>query len=139
MSGMRREGSSFRPRLLPAKWGWCNAVAARRASDGAATDLSILVIEARRQAGYWEGMKSNTKSSITLPPTELALVEELQARLGARSKVEVVRRGLRLLKEATDRESLRSAYRAASASTRGMLSAELEDLDLLVAEGLDES
>jgi hypothetical protein len=84
-------------------------------------------------------MKANTKSSITLPPTELALVEELQARLGARSKVEVVRRGLRLLKEATDRESLRSAYRAASASTRGMLSAELEDLDLLVAEGLDES
>jgi hypothetical protein len=84
-------------------------------------------------------MKSNTKSSITLPATELALVEELQARLGARSKVEVVRRGLRLLKEATDRESLRAAYRSASASTRGMLTAELEELDVLVAEGLDES
>ncbi len=84
-------------------------------------------------------MKSNTKSSITLPPAELELVEELQARLGAKSKVEVVRRGLRLLKESTDRESLRAAYRTASTATRGSLTAEIEELDLLVAEGLDES
>lgn len=83
-------------------------------------------------------MKSNTKSSITLPPAELELVEELQARLGAKSKVEVVRRGLRLLKESTDRDSLRAAYRTASAATRGSLPAEIEELDLLVAEGLDE-
>jgi hypothetical protein len=83
-------------------------------------------------------MKSNTKSSITLPPAELALVEDLQARLGAKSKVEVVRRGLRLLKETTDRESLRASYRAASQATRGMLTAEMDELDLLVADGLDE-
>jgi hypothetical protein len=84
-------------------------------------------------------MKSNTKSSITLPPAELELVEALQARLGAKSKVEVVRRGLRLLKESTDRDSLRAAYRTASAATRGSLTAEIEELDPLVAEGLDES
>jgi Arc/MetJ-type ribon-helix-helix transcriptional regulator len=44
-------------------------------------------------------MKSNAKSSITLPPDELKLVVSLQARLKAKSKVEVVRRGLRLLQE----------------------------------------
>jgi len=55
---------------------------------------------------YRISMKSNTKSSITLPPEELKLVVSLQARLKAKSKVEIVRRGLRLLQEATDRESL---------------------------------
>jgi len=58
-------------------------------------------------------MKTNTKSSITLPPEELRLVVSLQARLKAKSKVEVVRRGLRLLQETTDRESMREAYRRA--------------------------
>jgi Arc/MetJ-type ribon-helix-helix transcriptional regulator len=52
-------------------------------------------------------MKTNTKSSITLPPEELRLVVSLQARLKAKSKVEVVRRGLRLLQETTDRERMR--------------------------------
>jgi hypothetical protein len=61
-------------------------------------------------------MKSNTKSSITLP----------------------VRRGLRLLKEVTDRETLRDAYRRASAATRRSLAADLAELDHLTAEGLDE-
>ncbi len=84
-------------------------------------------------------MRSNTKSSITLPPAELALVEELQARLGAKTKVEVVRRGLRLLKEAADRDALRKAYRTASAATRGDLPVELAELDQLVVDGLDES
>ena len=83
-------------------------------------------------------MKTNTKSSITLPAAELRLVVSLQARLGAKSKVEVVRRGLRLLQEETDRKRLRAAYRDASKATRGMLSLELKDLDGLVAEGLDE-
>jgi Arc/MetJ-type ribon-helix-helix transcriptional regulator len=81
-------------------------------------------------------MKANTKSSITLPPAELRLVVALQARLKAKSKVEVVRRGLRLLKETTDRESLRQAYRAASAATRSSLDGELAELDHLAAEGL---
>ena len=87
-------------------------------------------------------MKTNTsrvKSSITLPPEEVKLVVSLQARLKARSKVEVVRRGLRLLLEATDRESLRQAYRRASLDTRSSLEAELEELDPLASEGLGES
>jgi hypothetical protein len=83
-------------------------------------------------------MKSNTKSSITLLPEELELVLALQAKLKARSKVEVVRRGLRLLKEKTDRESLRDAYRSASLATRVSVSKELEELDHLAAEGLEE-
>lgn len=83
-------------------------------------------------------MKSNTKSSITLPPAELRLVEALRTRLGVKTKVEVVRRGLRLLEEATERESLRAAYRRASDATRDSATAELAELDLLVAEGLDD-
>jgi Arc/MetJ-type ribon-helix-helix transcriptional regulator len=82
-------------------------------------------------------MKKHTKSSITLPPDELKLVIALQAKLRAKSKVEVVRRGLRLLREATDRESLREAYRRASRATRESLAAELAELDPLTAEGLD--
>lgn len=81
-------------------------------------------------------MKSNTKSSITLPPEEFRLVVALQAQLKAKTKVEVVRRGLRLLKESTDRESLRQAYREASAATRASLDAELAELDHLASEGL---
>jgi len=81
-------------------------------------------------------MKQNTKSSITLPAEELRLVVALQAKLKARSKVEVVRRGLRLLKESTDRESLRQAYRQASAATRASVEAELSELDHLASEGL---
>jgi len=82
-------------------------------------------------------MKSNTKSSITLPAAELKLVVALQEKLGARSKVEVVRRGLRLLKETTDRDALREAYRSASAATRLSVQEELAELDHLAAEGLD--
>jgi carbamoylphosphate synthase large subunit len=81
-------------------------------------------------------MKTNTKSSITLPPDELKLVIRLKAMLKAKSKVEVVRRGLRLLQEATDRESLREAYRRASLETRSSLKKELAELDPLVSEGL---
>jgi hypothetical protein len=83
-------------------------------------------------------MKSHTKSSITLPPKELKLVLSLQAKLKAKSKVEVVRRGLQLLEEVTERERLREAYRRASLATRDSLSYEIEELDSLVAEGLDQ-
>ena len=82
-------------------------------------------------------MKSNTKSSITLPAEELRLVTTLQAKLKAKSKVEVVRRGLRLLAEQTERKSLRESYRRASNATRETLAEELEELDGLVSEGLD--
>jgi hypothetical protein len=83
-------------------------------------------------------MKSNTKSSITLPPEELKLVLDLQAKLKAKSKVEVVRRGLRLLRDATDREALRAAYRSASRATRASLAEEIAELDHLADEGLAE-
>jgi Arc/MetJ-type ribon-helix-helix transcriptional regulator len=81
-------------------------------------------------------MKSNTKSSITLPPEELRMVVSLQARLKAKSKVEVVRRGLRLLRDMTEREALREAYRRASIATRASLAQELRELDHLAGEGL---
>lgn len=84
-------------------------------------------------------MKSNTKSSITLPPQELRLVKELQAKLKAKSKVDVVRRGLRLLYDVTEREALREAYRRASHATRASLARELNELDHLAGEGLSES
>ena len=83
-------------------------------------------------------MKLNVKSSITLPPEELKLVISLQAQLKAKSKVDVVRRGLRLLQETTDRQKMREAYRRASLATRGSLAKELEELDPLVGEGLEE-
>jgi hypothetical protein len=82
-------------------------------------------------------MKRSTRSSITLLPEELKLVIALQARLKARSKVEVVRRGLRLLQEVTDRESLREAYRRASLATRESLTHEIAELDGLSSERLD--
>ncbi len=82
-------------------------------------------------------MKLNAKSSITLPPDELRLVNGLMKRLRARSKVEVVRRGLVLLKETTDRAALREAYARAAKSVRKSTIAELVELDLLAGEGLD--
>lgn len=82
-------------------------------------------------------MKSNAKSSITLPPEELLLVNGLMKRLGARSKVEVVRRGLFLLKETTDRAALRDAYARAAKAVRGSTLAALAELDHLSSEGLD--
>lgn len=62
----------------------------------------------------------------------------LQAKLKAKSKVEVVRRGLRLLRDVTEREALREAYRRASRATRAALSHELRELDHLTDEGLSE-
>lgn len=82
-------------------------------------------------------MKSNTKSSITLPPEELALVLELKAQLHAKSNVEVVRRGLRLLKEVTDREALRRAYKRDSLAVRQSIEEEITELDSLASEGLE--
>jgi Arc/MetJ-type ribon-helix-helix transcriptional regulator len=82
-------------------------------------------------------MKANTKSSVTLPPKELRLVQALRARLRLPSNVEVVRRGLRLLAEATDRRELREAYRRASRASRAALEQEVAELDPLAGEGLD--
>ncbi|MFP6663052.1 MAG: hypothetical protein VCC00_02495 [Deltaproteobacteria bacterium] len=81
-------------------------------------------------------MKTNTKSSITLPADELLLVKSLKARLQLKSNVEVVRRGLRLLAETTERAALRYAYREASRSTRANAAHDVADLDGLAGEGL---
>jgi Arc/MetJ-type ribon-helix-helix transcriptional regulator len=71
-----------------------------------------------------------------LPPEELRIVLALQAKLKAKSKVEVVRRGLRLLRDVTEREALREAYRRASRVTRASISRELSELDHLAGAGL---
>ena len=59
-------------------------------------------------------------------------------KLKAKSKVEIVRRGLKLLKEQTDRESLRNAFQEASQITRKNVEEELKELDHLSKEGLDD-
>lgn len=82
-------------------------------------------------------MKMNTKSSITLPAAEVRVVEHLQKRLRARTKVDVIRRALRLLQETTDRAELRRAFREASAACRKVTFKEIEELDHLTSEGLD--
>jgi hypothetical protein len=86
-------------------------------------------------------MKSNTrssaKSSITLPREELQLVNKLKKRLRAKTKVEVIRRGLYLLRDTTDREALRQAYARASSAVRSSTLAELAELDGLSGEGLE--
>ena len=81
-------------------------------------------------------MKSNAKSSITLPPAEVKLVRDLKKKLQAKSNVEVVRRGLKLLKEQTDRDLLRRAYESASHQVADALRDELDELDHLAGEGL---
>ncbi len=76
-------------------------------------------------------MKVNTKSSITLPHEELLLVNKLKKRLGAKTKVEVIRRGLYLLRDTTDREALRQAYAAAAKAVRSSTRVEMGELDAL--------
>ncbi len=82
-------------------------------------------------------MKPNAKSSVTIPREDLDLVQSLQARLKLKSNVEVIRRGLRLLQEPTERRVLKEAYRAASQATRRSTTEALRDLDHLTAEGVD--
>jgi hypothetical protein len=83
-------------------------------------------------------MKSNTKSSITLPAEELALVLRLKRKLGAKTNVEVRRRGLHLLRDSVDREELRARYRDASQAVRRSTLEEIAELDPLASEGLDD-
>lgn len=79
-------------------------------------------------------MKKNTlKSSITLPPNELKMIQILMKKLGAKSKVEVVRRGLQLLQESLERRALKESFSHASKITRD----EALTYDHLSGEGLD--
>jgi hypothetical protein len=73
-----------------------------------------------------------------LSAEDLRLVAALQAQLDVKSRIAVVRHGLRLLKETTDRASIQEAYRLASRATRASLDSELADLDHLATEGPDE-
>ena len=82
-------------------------------------------------------MRLDTKSSVTLPREEFRLVRSLKAQLRLKSNVEVVRRGLKLLQETTDRKTLKAAYRKASIATRASSLAEIEALDHLADEGFD--
>jgi hypothetical protein len=77
------------------------------------------------------------RSSITLPP-EGRVVCRSKARLNAKSIVEGVRRGLRRLREATEREALPEAYCRASQATHASVARELDELDHLSAEGLSD-
>lgn len=81
-------------------------------------------------------MNSNVKSSITLPADDLRRVKRLKERLKLKSNVAVVRKGLRMLEEASDREALREEFRKASLATRRVLLEELNELDHLAGEGL---
>jgi hypothetical protein len=81
-------------------------------------------------------MKSNAKSSITLPAPELKLVNGLMKKLGAKSKVEVIRRGLELLSARTERAALKKLYLDASKKVAPNR-LESEELDQLSDEGLD--
>ncbi|MEO7454415.1 MAG: ribbon-helix-helix protein, CopG family [Fimbriimonadales bacterium] len=83
-------------------------------------------------------MKSNTKSSVTLPEEAVALIEKLQRRLEIPSKVEVVRRALRLLDESSERIALRERYREAAYRVRESAEEAIHDYDHLASEGLDE-
>jgi hypothetical protein len=82
-------------------------------------------------------MKNNTKSSITLPPLELELVNDLMKTLKAKTKVEVIRKGLNLLKETTDRKALRDKFKIASEATRKSMISEIKELDCLSGEGVE--
>ena len=65
------------------------------------------------------------------------MVEQLRKRLRARTKVEVVRRALRLLQETTDRAALRRSFQEASLAVRDATDKEIAELDALTSEGLD--
>jgi hypothetical protein len=82
-------------------------------------------------------MKSNTKSSITLPASELATVKRLQRALKMKSKVQVVRAGLQLLDDSTQRESLRRQFAEAAERVRDGTREALRDLDHLAGEMLE--
>jgi len=83
-------------------------------------------------------MKINTylKSSITLPPAELEIVNQLMVQLKAKSKVEVIRRGLLLLKEVYEAKLLKDQFRHASQLVKDSNAVDLAELDQLSGEGL---
>ena len=82
-------------------------------------------------------MKVNTKSSITLPADELKMVSILKKRMKIKTNVEVIRQGLFLLFQNTEKKLLQDQFTKASMMTRTHMKAELADLDHLTDENLD--
>jgi hypothetical protein len=84
-------------------------------------------------------MKANTagKSSVTLSAAEHAQVLRLRRLLKVRSNTEVIRRSLKLLEEAVNREELRRQFREASARVRASTLEAMRELDELAGEGLE--
>ncbi len=101
-------------------------------------ECGVFIYDFMRGYRYYKSMKSNTKSSITLPANELQMVEKLQKRLKMKTKVEVIRKGLSLLNEQTERNILKEQYKLASLAVREQTLTELEELDGLSGDGLDE-
>ncbi len=81
-------------------------------------------------------MKDQVESCVTLSVVELKLFRDLKVRLRLQSNVEVVRHGLRLLRETTDRAALRSAHRRASEATGGLNVLDRAELDVLSYKSL---
>jgi hypothetical protein len=82
-------------------------------------------------------MNPNTKSSVTLPRDTVLLIEKLQKRFNLKTKVDVVRKGLQLLDESSERSLLRERYRQAAYDVRTTTQAEVDELDHLSSEGLE--
>ena len=74
-------------------------------------------------------MKVIARSSIALPAEDVALIERLKRRVGAKTNVAVVHRALRLLESTTERDELRWTCRDPSNATRESLVDEMADLD----------
>jgi len=82
-------------------------------------------------------MKARAPIIIKLSAAELVEIARLKKILCVQSTIEIIRRGLKLLRDQTDRTQLRSAYREASLKVRKNTLIELEDLDDLTSEGLE--
>lgn len=81
-------------------------------------------------------MKNNTKSSVTLSPKELALVNALKKQIGAKSKAEVIRKALLQFQDGIDREKLRAGFSDAAEMVRKSTNEALEEFEHLTSEGL---
>ena len=79
---------------------------------------------------------SLAKSSITLPPEEFATILKLKKQLACKSNVEVVRRGLTLLREHHERQELQRAYQHAAARLRSQTKKSLRLFDTVDIEHL---
>jgi hypothetical protein len=98
-----------------------------------------LVVAQNNTKRYYLGIMAITaKSSVTLPIEEIKRIEKLKKRLAAKSNVEVVRQGLRLLESSLDREELRAQFKLASQRVVATSGDEMRELDALSHESLDD-